>query len=99
VGYVALTLSQISLQTGALAPAIATAMALDPVASVVLGTTIMQESLHASAVGTAAALLALVAALGALTVLARTQEQGAATKPAAGTQVSRVGPPAVEGTG
>ena len=48
---------------------------------------------------TAAALLALVAALGALTVLARTQEQGAATKPAAGTQVSRVGPPAVEGTG
>jgi drug/metabolite transporter (DMT)-like permease len=99
VGYVALTLSQISLQTGALAPAIATAMALDPVASVVLGTTIMQESLHASAVGTAAALLALVAALGALTVLARTQEQGAATKPAAGTQVSRVGSPAVEGTG
>ncbi len=90
VGYVAMTLSQISLQTGALAPAIATAMALDPVASVVLGTTLFDESLHATAAGAAAGLAALLAALGGLAVLARTQETGAATKPAAGMQVSRI---------
>ena len=37
VGYVSMTLSQASLQAGALAPAVATQMALDPVASLFLG--------------------------------------------------------------
>ena len=94
VGYVALTLSQLSLQTGVLATAIAACMAADPIASVVLGTTIMQESLDTSAVSIAVAVLALLAASGGLVVLARTQGEGAATKPAGGTQGMRAKAPA-----
>ncbi|MDO8188461.1 DMT family transporter [Conexibacter sp. JD483] len=86
VGYASMTLSQLSLQTGVLAPAIATSMAFDPIASVILGVTLLQESLHTSALGAAAAIAALLAALGGLAVLARTQETGVATKPAQGTQ-------------
>jgi hypothetical protein len=92
VGYVALTLSQLSLQTGVLAPAIAACMAADPIASVVLGTTLMQESLDTSVVSIAVAVVALVAASLGLSVLARTQGEGAATKPAGGTQVIRARP-------
>jgi drug/metabolite transporter (DMT)-like permease len=89
VGYLSLTISQLSLQTGVLAPAIATSMAFDPLTSVLLGTTIMQESLHASTAGSVAACGALVAALGGLAVLARREEGSAQTKPAGGTQVMR----------
>lgn len=91
VGYASLTLSQLSLQTGVLAPAVATSMAFDPVASVVLGTTLLQESLHQSAAGAAAALTLLAAAGAALTVLA-----GNATAPAVprgGTGGASVSPP------
>lgn len=87
VGYASMTLSQLSLQTGVLAPAIATSMAFDPIASVVLGTTLLQESLHTTTLGAAAAIAALVAALGGLAVLARTQEGAVAAKPAQGTAV------------
>lgn len=80
VGYASMTLSQLSLQTGVLAPAIATSMAFDPISSVLLGTTLLQESLHTSALGSVAAVLALLAALGGLAVLARTQSS--ATAPA-----------------
>jgi drug/metabolite transporter (DMT)-like permease len=90
VGYAAMTLSQLSLQTGVLAPALATSMAFDPIASVVLGTTLLQESLHASAAGAAAAVAALIAALAGLAVLARTQEGVVAAHPAAGTRVAAV---------
>jgi len=89
VGYLSLTISQLSLQAGVLAPAIATAMAFDPITSVLLGTTIMQESLHTSTAGSVAACAALVAALGGLAVLARREEGSAQTKPAGGTQVTR----------
>ena len=91
VGYLSLTISQLSLQTGVLAPAIATAMAFDPITSVVLGTTIMQESLHTSTAGSVAACAALVAALGGLAVLARREEGATQTKPAGGTQVAGEG--------
>jgi drug/metabolite transporter (DMT)-like permease len=84
VGYASMTLSQLSLQTGALAPAVATSMAFDPIASVVLGTTLLRESLHTTTGGAVVAVASLVAALGALAVLARTQEGGIAAKPAAG---------------
>ena len=84
VGYVAVTLDQLALQAGVLAPAIATAMAFDPISSVVLGLTLMRESLHASALGAAVSLVALVAALGGLAVLARRQEGGVAAKPGQG---------------
>jgi drug/metabolite transporter (DMT)-like permease len=84
IGYVSMTLSQLSLQTGVLAPAIATSMALDPVTSVVLGTTLMQETLHTSTLGAITALAALAVALGGLAVLSRTQGETVATKPVSG---------------
>jgi drug/metabolite transporter (DMT)-like permease len=62
VGYLSMTLSQASLQTGALAPAVATQMALDPVASLFLGTLAFEETIHDS---TATA----IAALGAFAVM------------------------------
>jgi drug/metabolite transporter (DMT)-like permease len=86
VGYASMTLSQLSLQTGVLAPAVATSMAFDPIASVILGVTLLQESLHTTTLGAAAAIAALLAALAGLAVLARTQETTVATKPAQGTQ-------------
>ena len=92
VGYASLTVSQLSLQTGKLAPAIATCMALDPVTSVAL-----EESLHSSTAGNLAAGAALVAAIGGLVVLSRREEGSAQTKPAGGHQVTKAraaaGPP------
>lgn len=87
VGYASLTVSQLSLQTGRLAPAIATAMAFDPITSVVFGVTLLQESLHTSTAGSVAACASLVAAVGGLAVLARREEGSAQTKPGGGHQV------------
>ena len=81
IGYISMTLNQIALGTGALAPAMATALALDPIASVVLGTTLLQESLHESALGVAAIVVALVAALAGMVILARGQAAEAADVP------------------
>jgi drug/metabolite transporter (DMT)-like permease len=89
VGYASLTISQLSLQTGKLAPAIATAMAFDPLASVVLGVTLLEESLHTSTAGSIAACAALAAAIGGLAVLARREEGSTQTKPAGGHQVAK----------
>ena len=80
VGYASMTLNQLALNTGALAPAVATSMAFDPIASVVLGVTLLDESLHETALGSVATLAALAAALAGMAVLARTQSQ-TATKP------------------
>ena len=87
VGYASMTLNQMALNTGVLAPAVATSMALDPVVSVVLGITLMQETLTAGPAGSVVAVLALAVALGGLAVLARRREGAAAAKPAAGTSV------------
>ena len=46
IGYLSMMLSQASLQTGALAPAVATQMALDPIASVLLGILAFDETIH-----------------------------------------------------
>ncbi|HEU4658847.1 MAG TPA: DMT family transporter [Capillimicrobium sp.] len=78
VGYASMTLNQMALGTGALAPAVATSMALDPITSVVLGTTLLQETLHESAIGTAGTLAALAAALAGLVVLSRSTPLGQA---------------------
>lgn len=78
VGYASMTLNQLALNTGALAPAVATSMAFDPIASVVLGVTLLDESLNTSpleAVGTA---IALAAALVGMAILARSQSQAPA---------------------
>src|SRR5215218_524152 len=85
VGYASLTVSQLSLQTGKLA----TAIAFDPLASVVLGITLLEESLHTSTAGSVAACAALAAAIGGLAVLARREEGSTQTKPAGGHQVAK----------
>jgi drug/metabolite transporter (DMT)-like permease len=77
VGYASMTLNQLALNTGSLAPAVATSLAFDPITSVVLGVVLLDESLHTTpleAVGTA---LALAAALAGMAILARSQSQSA----------------------
>jgi drug/metabolite transporter (DMT)-like permease len=78
VGWVSMTLSEASLQTGKLAPAVATQVVFDPIASLILGLTLLQETLADDAlalVGTAAGLAAMGAGLVALAV--RQPELGA----------------------
>jgi drug/metabolite transporter (DMT)-like permease len=82
VGYASMTLSQASLQTGALAPAVATQMVLDPVASLLLGILAFGERLHETALGVIASLAALVAMLAGLVALAaQTRDSSAASSP------------------
>lgn len=69
-GWVSMTLSQSSLQAGALAPAAATQMALDPIASVVLGTLAFEETIHETALTAVLALLAFAVMIAGLVVLA-----------------------------
>ena len=76
VGYASMALGQASLQTGALAPAVATQMVLDPVASLLLGVFAFAERLHETAAGVAASLAALAVMLGGLVVLAAAQPGG-----------------------
>jgi drug/metabolite transporter (DMT)-like permease len=78
VGYAAMTLNQLALNTGALAPAIATSMAFDPITSVVLGVTLLDESLHETPLGAVATVAALAAALIGMALLARSQSRDAA---------------------
>jgi drug/metabolite transporter (DMT)-like permease len=87
VGYLSMTLSQLSLQTGALAPAVSTQMAFDPITSVVLAIVLLQERLHETPLGWVATLIALGAALAGMAVLARTQEGTVVAKPGSGTAV------------
>jgi drug/metabolite transporter (DMT)-like permease len=77
VGYASMTLSQLALNTGALAPAVATSMAFDPIVSVVLGITLLQESLDAGPLDLAGTALALGAAGAGMAILARQQSQAA----------------------
>jgi drug/metabolite transporter (DMT)-like permease len=84
VGYISMTLNQLALGTGVLAPAMATAVATDPIVSVIIGTTLLQESLHETPLGVVATVLSLLVALAAIAVLARTQEGGAGAKPGSG---------------
>jgi drug/metabolite transporter (DMT)-like permease len=73
VGYASMTLNQMALNTGALAPAVATSAALDPIASVVLGLTVFHESIHAGVGRSAVTIVALGVALGGVTLLARAE--------------------------
>jgi drug/metabolite transporter (DMT)-like permease len=70
VGYVSMTLSQASLQAGALAPAVATQMALDPVASLFLGTLAFEETIHDDTGTLLAALVAFAVMVGGIAFLA-----------------------------
>jgi drug/metabolite transporter (DMT)-like permease len=71
VSVAAFWLEQAALQTGALAAAVATTMAFDPLSSLVFGVFLFEEALHESAVGYAISLLSLAAALAGLVILAR----------------------------
>jgi drug/metabolite transporter (DMT)-like permease len=81
VGYAGMTLSEIALQTGVLAPAIATFSILDAITSVVLGVTLLQESLRDDAFGIALDAAALGVMFAGLVVLAGAE--GARAKPGA----------------
>jgi drug/metabolite transporter (DMT)-like permease len=91
VGYLSMTLSQLSLNSGALAPAMATQMAFDPITSVLLAVFLLQEKLHETPLGWVATLIALGAALAGMAVLARTQEGAVVSKPGSGTAVAGAG--------
>jgi len=73
VGWISMTLSQASLQTGALAPAISTQMSLDPLVSILLGVLIFQEKIDDTFLEAAVALIGLVVMVGGLVMLARSQ--------------------------
>lgn len=85
IGYVSMTFNQLALTAGVLAPALAASMALDPITSVVIATTLLEESLHETAAGIAATLGALAAMIVGMAILARTSEGQAASKPGSGT--------------
>ncbi len=76
VGYVSMTLSQASLQAGALAPAVATQMALDPVASLLLGTLAFEETIHAETGALLAALAAFAVMIAGIGFLALREPAG-----------------------
>jgi drug/metabolite transporter (DMT)-like permease len=70
VGFAGMTLTQLSLQTGILPPAVATSSIFNPAASVVLGLTLFQEQVHHSTAGRIGAVLALLVMFGGIAVLA-----------------------------
>jgi drug/metabolite transporter (DMT)-like permease len=73
VGYVSMTLNQLALNTGALAATMATSTAVDPIASVVLGLALFDESPRSGVVRLLGMVAALAAALIGIVVLARTE--------------------------
>ena len=73
VGYISLTFSQLALSTGALAPAAATSMGLDPIASVILGITLFDETIAETPIGIVVTALSLAAALAGVAILSRSQ--------------------------
>ena len=82
VGYASMTLNQLALNTGALAPAVATALAFDPITSVVLGVTLLHESLHTTPLEIVGTVIALAAALAGMAILSRSQSQAQGPTPA-----------------
>jgi drug/metabolite transporter (DMT)-like permease len=77
VGYVSMSLSQSSLQTGALAPSVATQMSLDPIASLLLGTLAFEETVHEDAAGLVAALAAFAVMIAGIVTLAAAEQEPA----------------------
>jgi hypothetical protein len=65
-----MTITQLSLQTGILPPAVATSSIFNPAASVVLGLTLFDEQVHHSTWGRIGAVLALLAMFGGIAALA-----------------------------
>jgi drug/metabolite transporter (DMT)-like permease len=80
-GLVGFALVQVSLQTGALAPAITTSMVLETVVGVVVGLTLLDEELHTQTWGMAVVALGLALMVAGLVVLARSHGAGKAHPP------------------
>ena len=59
-------------------------MAFDPIASVVIGVTLLEETIHESPLGVAATVVALLAALAGIAILSRKQDGPPAAKPLGG---------------
>ncbi|HEY7151731.1 MAG TPA: DMT family transporter [Solirubrobacterales bacterium] len=76
VGYVGMTLSQMALQTGVLAPAMATFNIVDAVTSVVLGVTLFHEALRDDPLGITLDVAALAVMFAGLIVLAGAEGAG-----------------------
>jgi drug/metabolite transporter (DMT)-like permease len=85
ISVAAFWLEQAALQTAALAAAVATTMAFDPLSSLVFGIVLFDESLHESVAGYTISLLSLAAALAGLVILARAKGEEAPPRPVAGT--------------
>jgi drug/metabolite transporter (DMT)-like permease len=77
VGYAATSLSQSSLQTGALAPSVATQLSLDPIASLLLGILAFDETVHEDTAGMIAALAAFAVMIAGIVRLAVAQQEPA----------------------
>jgi drug/metabolite transporter (DMT)-like permease len=75
VGFCGMTVTQMSLQTGILPPAIATSSIFNPALSVLLGLTLFEESIHQDTVHLAAAVLALMAMFGGVAALALSRRE------------------------
>jgi hypothetical protein len=82
VSIAAFWLEQAALQTGALAAAVATTMAFDPLSSLVYGIVLFDENLHETAVGYVLCLVSLAVALAGLVVLARAKGSSVTAPPA-----------------
>jgi drug/metabolite transporter (DMT)-like permease len=83
VGYASMSLSQSSLQTGALAPSVATQMSLDPIASLLLGIFAFDESVHEDTAGLIAALAAFAVMIAGIVVLAASEQEPGEEEPVA----------------
>jgi drug/metabolite transporter (DMT)-like permease len=70
IGFGGLTITQLSLQTGILPPAVATSSIFNPAASVVLGLTLFDEQIHHGTAARIGAVLALLAMFGGIAALA-----------------------------
>jgi drug/metabolite transporter (DMT)-like permease len=81
VGYAATSLAQTAFQTGVLAPAVATQMCLDPIASLLLGIFAFEETVHEDPAGLVAALAGFaVMIVGIVSLLAAEQKPRAAPR-------------------
>ena len=77
VGYAATSLSQSSLQTGALAPSVATQLSFDPIASLLLGILAFDETVHEDSAGLIAALAAFAVMIVGIVSLAAAEQEPA----------------------
>ena len=80
VSLAAFWLQQAALQTGALAAAVASTMAFDPLSSLVLGMTVVDERPDAGAIAIVISVGALIALLGGLVLLATGKEKASETE-------------------